>query len=175
MASLNVPLSVRLSEEDTSFLAELTIDGAITASDKIRGLIRQARNRAEPIESFPAALSQSHDYLAVAVRAVRVIEQDTDRHSEVVVSLMTAVEEFLALALTSPTMDASVDGLIRYEARLVDCAARMTEQLLRWAVTPTAPAYDPTVVTRRLAGLTDLMQLISAATAARLNKEPEHG
>ncbi len=41
MASLTTPLSVRLSEDDTSFLSKLEIDGAVTASDKIRGLIRQ--------------------------------------------------------------------------------------------------------------------------------------
>ena len=72
MASLTTPLSVRLSEDDTSFLSKLEIDGAVTASDKIRGLIRQARQRAEPLDSFPAALAVSHDHMAATVRAVRV-------------------------------------------------------------------------------------------------------
>lgn len=169
MASLTTPLSVRLSEEDTSFLSRLEIDGAVTASDKIRGLIRQARQRAEPAESFPAALALSHDHLAAAVRSVRILEQDLDRHSDVASGLMAAAEEFLALALAVPRPDAagSPDILVRHEARLVDCAARMTEQLLRWAVTPTAPAYDPAVVSRRLEGLKDLMRLVTAAEAAR--------
>ncbi len=169
MASLNTPLSVRLSDEDTSFLAELEVDGAVTASDKIRGLIRRARQKAEPIESFPAALMVSHDHLAAAVRRLRLIEQDLDRHSEVAVCLLTAAEEFLALALTTPRPDAVrvADDLVRHEARLVDCAARMMEQLLRWAVTPTAPAYDSAVISRRLAGVADLMRLVSAAFAAR--------
>lgn len=169
MASLNTPLSVRLSDEDTSFLANLEVDGAVTASDKIRGLIRQARQRAEPVDSFPAALVISHEQLAAAVRAVRIIEQDLDCHSDVAVGLMTVAEEFLALALTAPRPGSAgaADDLVRHEARLVDCGARMTEQLLRWAVTPTAPAYDPAVISRRLADLADLMRLVSAATAAR--------
>jgi hypothetical protein len=169
MASLNTPLSVRLSDEDTSFLAELEFEGAITASDKIRALIRQARQRAEPVVSFPAALAVSHEQLAAAVRRLRIIEQDLDRHSEVAVGLLTVAEEFFALALTAPQPDAvrASEDLARHEARLVDCAARMTEQLLRWAVTPTAPAYDPSVVSRRLAEMTDLMTLVSAALAAR--------
>lgn len=167
MASLTTPLSVRLSEDDTSFLAELEIEGAVTASDKIRGLIRQARHRAEPVDSFPVALAISHKHLAAAVRSVRVIEQDLDCHSEVAVGLMTTAEEFLALALATPRPGAATSDLSRHEARLVDCAARMTEQLLRWAVTPTAPAYDPAVITRRLAGLSDLMRIVSAAQAAR--------
>lgn len=167
MASLTTPLSVRLSDVDTSFLSELEIDGAVTASDKIRGLIRQARQRSEPVASFPAALALSHDHLAAAIRAIRVLEQEADCHSEVTVGLMTTAEEFLALALAVPGADVGAEELARYEARLVDCAARMTEQLLRWAITPAAPAYDPRVVTRRLSGLTDLMQLVSAARAAR--------
>ncbi|MEM9965633.1 MAG: hypothetical protein AAGC58_09830 [Asticcacaulis sp.] len=167
MASLTTPLSVRLSDVDTSFLSELEIDGAVTASDKIRGLIRQARHRAEPAASFPAALAISHDHLAAATRAIRIIEQDANCHSDVTVSLMTTAEEFLALALAVPRAGAGADELTQFEERLVDCAARMTEQLLRWAVTPTAPAYDATVVIRRLAGLSDIMQLVSAARAAR--------
>lgn len=168
MASLSTPLSVRLSEDDTAFLATLQIDGAVTASEKIRGMIRQARQRAESPDSFPAALAFSHDHMAAAVRATRVFEESTDRHSDVTVGLMTAAEELLALALAAPRSGSAViEDMVRHEARLVDCAARMMEQLLRWAVTPTAPAYDAHVVSRRVTTMMDLMRLVSAASAAR--------
>lgn len=168
MASLSTPLSVRLSEDDTAFLASLEMDGAVTASEKIRGLIRQARQRADSPDSFPAALAFSHEHLAAAVRAVRVIEDGVDLHSDVTVGLMTTAEELLALALAAPRPGvAEVGDLVRHEARLVDCAARMMEQLLRWTVTPTAPAYDIHVVSRRIAVMADLMRLVSAASAAR--------
>lgn len=169
MASLTTPLSVRLTDTDTTFLTRLEVEGAITASDKIRGLIRMARQRAETPESFPAALAISHDQLASAVRGVRVLEQEVGEHSDVAASLLTAAEEFLAIALTAPRPGGQVsrDDLVRHEARLVDCAARLTEQLLRWAVTPTAPAYDATVVSRRVAQLSDIMTLITAASAAK--------
>ena len=169
MASLTTPLSVRLSERDTAFLAQLQVDGAVTASDKIRGLIRLARQRAENPESFPDALAVSHDQLGASVRGVRVLEQSIGEHSDVAAGLMLIAEEFLALALSAPR-NAGEDlksSLILYEARMVDCAARLTEQLLRWAVTPTAPAYDPKVVTRRVAQLADIMQLITSASAGR--------
>jgi hypothetical protein len=169
MASLTTPLSVRLSDEDTGFLAALEIDGAVTASDKIRGLIRQARQRSEPIESFSEALSVSHDHMTSALRALRLLEEEADLHSDVMVGLLGTVEEFLALALATPRPGSrtSREDLVRHEARVVDCAARMTAQLLRWAVTPRAPAYDPAVVSRHLAGLAELMRLASAAEAAR--------
>ena len=169
MASLNSPLSVRLSDEDTNFLAELEIDGAVTASDKIRGLIRQARQRAEKPESFAEALAISHDRLGATIRALRIVEQEVGVHSDVSVGLLAAAEEFLALALIAPRSgeDDAAAELKRHEARLVDCATRLAEQLLRWAVTPTAPAYDPTVVARRMAGLTELMRIICASSDAR--------
>ena len=163
MASLTTPLSVRLSEDDTAFLASLEIEGAVTASDKIRGLIRQARQKSGTPTSYVAALEASHEQMATAVRAVRTIEDGEDRHSDVVVGLMTTAEELLAQAMATPRpQEAGMEDLVRHEARLVDCAARMTEQLLRWAVTPTAPAYDAHVVTRRLEGMKALMKLVSA-------------
>ncbi len=167
MASLTTPLSVRLSEDDTSFLAKLQIDGALTASDKIRALIRQAREREGRPESFSAALAISHDQLAASFRALRLLEAGAEAHSDVAVGLMTTAEELLAVALSAPGEAGGREALVRHEARLVDCAARMTEQLLRWAVTPTAPAYDAGVVARRIAALGELMQIILAARAAR--------
>jgi hypothetical protein len=169
MASLTTPLSVRLSDEDTGFLAALEIDGAVTASDKIRGLIRQARQRSEPIESYSEALSASHEHMTSALRALRLIGADLDMHSDVAVGLLGVAEEYLALALAVPRPGprATRDEVVRYESRLVDCAARMTAQLLRWGVTPHAPAYDPAVVSRHLAGLVELMRLVSAAEPAR--------
>ena len=169
MASLTTPLSVRLSEEDTVFLAGLEVDGAVTASDKIRGLIRLARQRSQTPDSFPTALAISHDQLGSAVRALRIIEQELGEHSDVAAGLMTLAEEFLALALVAPRPggQTSREDLVRHEARLVDCAARLTEQLLRWAVTPTAPAFDPKVVSRRVAQLVDIISLTTAAMAAQ--------
>lgn len=169
MASLTTPLSVRLSEDDTTFLAGLEVEGAITASDKIRGLIRLARQRAETPDSFSAALAHSHDQLGAAVRGLRILEQELGEHSDVAAGLMAAAEEFLALALTAPRPggQGSRADLVRYEAKLVDCAARMTEHLLRWAVTPTAPAFDAKVVSRRMVQLGDIISLTTAAIAAQ--------
>jgi hypothetical protein len=174
MVALNTPLSVRLSEEDSAFLAQLELEGAVTSSDKVRGLIRLARQRQQRPDSFAGALAASHEALGPALRTVREAEQATDRRSGVVVGLLTGVEEFLALALTTPAEMAGADPerMLRHEARLVDCAARMTEQMLRWAVTPSAPAYDPGVVARRLAALNDLMTLITAAVAPTAAPSP---
>ncbi|MFN3228901.1 MAG: hypothetical protein ACK41P_03520 [Asticcacaulis sp.] len=175
MASLTTPLSVRLTEGDTAFLSLLEVDGAVTASDKIRALIRQARRRAEPVATFEDALSVSHQQFAPAVRGLHLIEQDRGCRSDVVFGLLATAEAFVALAMTAPGKEASVADLSRYEARLVEAAARLSEQLLRWALTPTAPAYDPDVVSRRIAGLVEILKLVSAARAASPREGHDHG
>ena len=154
--------------EDVAFLARLEIDGTVTASDKIRALIRQARGRADGAGSFGQALAISHDELAPALHGLRLLEQEAGIHSEVAVGLMSIAEEHLALALAAPRPGESrpAEALITHEARLVDCAARMAGLLLRWGVTKSAPAYDKAVVTRHLHALMDLINLISAAHAA---------
>lgn len=170
MASLTTPLSVRLADDDVAFLAKLEIDGAITASDKIRALIRQARESSDDVGSFAGALTLSHDQLAPALRRVRLLEEEGHVHSEVEIGLLAMAEEYFALALAAPRpgQGQPAEALIAHEAKLVDCATRMTGLLLRWGVTSAAPAYDAAVVTRHLRSLIDLMTLISAADAARV-------
>lgn len=168
MALLATPLSVRLADEDVTFLARLEIEGAVTASDKIRALIRQARERAEQPGSFPQALRASHDQLAPALRDLRLLEEQSGVHSEVLVGLLTAAEEYLALALAAPRQGdpEPAEALRAHEAKVVDCAVRMAGSLMRWGMTPSAPAYDRTVVRRHLSTLAELMKMIAAADAA---------
>ncbi|NEX94181.1 hypothetical protein G3573_15490, partial [Caulobacter sp. 17J65-9] len=109
-------------------------------------------------------LGASHDLLAPAARAVRTAEDRVDAHSDVMVGLLTAAEDLLAQALAVPgeLQEPDAARLAKTEAKLVDRAARLAEQLMRWAVTPSAPAYDPTVVADRVASLRDLMRLLTA-------------
>lgn len=171
MVGLNKPLSVRLADDDAVFLATLRIDDAITASDKVRALIRQARQRAETPEGYSGALGVSRDLLTRPAHAVREAEDRAGVHSGVVRTLLSEAEELLAVGLAAPAEVRSAEprDLARYESRLVERAARIAEQLLRWSVTPTAPAYDPAVVSQRMAALADLIALHAA------RKESSHG
>lgn len=165
MVGYNKPLSVRLADEDSVFLATLQLDDATTASDKVRALIRMARQRAEAPDGYQAAHALSRDLLSPAHRAIRTEEDRNGAHSAVVLALLSDIEELFALALTAPadTAGGARSDLVRYEAKLVDRAGRITEHLLRWAVTPDAPAYDPAVVAERIAPLGELVRRIPKA------------
>ena len=47
MSSKTVPLSVRISHDDAEYIAGLKIDDALTPSDKVRAIIRDARKARE--------------------------------------------------------------------------------------------------------------------------------
>lgn len=163
---LNKPLSVRLTDEDSIFLAGLELEDATTASDKVRALIRLARQRGQTPEDYGTALSISRDMLAGPLRALRLAEARDDRHSAVLVGLTSAVEDFLALALLTPhAAEGGPAEMTRHEARMVERAARLTEMMLRWAVTAQTQAYDTRAVAERLAPLAELMTLVAGARA----------
>ena len=43
MSANRIPLSVRIDQEEADFIAQLSIEGASTPSEKIRELLKQAR------------------------------------------------------------------------------------------------------------------------------------
>ena len=47
-----VPISVRVSNEDAEFIATLQIDNAVTPSDKVRSLIKEAKQKKERVVSY---------------------------------------------------------------------------------------------------------------------------
>ncbi len=48
MSANRIPLSVRIDQEEADFIAQLSIEGASTPSEKIRELLKQARMSHEP-------------------------------------------------------------------------------------------------------------------------------
>ena len=58
-ATNRIPVSVRITQEDADFIAELKIEGANTPSEKIRELLKQAR----------LAHTQTRDYGAARGKA----------------------------------------------------------------------------------------------------------
>ena len=51
-ATNRIPVSVRITQEDADFIAELKIEGANTPSEKIRELLKQARLAKKPTSTI---------------------------------------------------------------------------------------------------------------------------
>ena len=77
MAAANrIPISVRISQEDADFIAELKIEGANTPSEKIRELLTQARLAHSQTHDYGTALAAQEQFFQVARRDVLHAEKE---------------------------------------------------------------------------------------------------
>ena len=58
-----IPISVRISQEDADFIANLQVEGANTPSEKIRELLKQARQSYTQPQDYGTALAQAEQFL----------------------------------------------------------------------------------------------------------------
>ena len=140
MAAANrIPISVRISQEDADFIAELKIEGANTPSEKIRELLTQARLAHSQTHDYGTALVAQEQFFQVARRDVLHAEKEWGIHSHIVARL------FEQLAADLPE-NAQAADLKRYECELMRRIVRLTDSILQLAVTGKGAAYDDTVL-----------------------------
>jgi hypothetical protein len=162
-----VPLSVRISHEDAAFLARLAVPGAVTASEKVRALIGEARERhrsaTEPEESVAFIMS----IIERRYQEVRAVQGAAAIHSEFVARIGGWLPGFMSLFLKKPiaktTLPADVtesEALRRFEKELVGEVFGLMEGALRLAVTREEPCYDPAVISSNLSVIQELVELV---------------
>jgi len=161
----NVPLSVRVSEEDAEFIARLQFTGATTPSDKIRAMIGEARRRHEGVQDFEGALSMLEDMLAPVLRRLQNAEMEQRLHSELLSHVAHWLPELVALLLTSfsSTKRLEREHLQDLESELADRVFRLIEDVLRMGITRECRGYDPAVVARRMDPVLELAALARAS------------
>jgi len=167
MASKTTPLSVRVAEEDSDFLAGLDIPGATTPSDKIRALIRDARMRHAGEQSYAEGLAFQEEQLAPLARKLRGSERDLNMHSELLVHFMNWLPEttaYLHAHLGEENMgDEATDALLALERGISERLVSLMEACLRLAVTPVEPCYDTSCVRSKSAPILELSSLIKSS------------
>ena len=163
MPSKRIPLSVRISQDDAAFLANLTIAGVTTPSDKLRELIRQARQRHVGFGNYATCLAFHQEMMAPFIRGLREAENVSGQHSELLVELSDWLPEmaaFLISGLPSQGDEDAADGLATLESGAADRVVRLMSAVLRMAVTAEDPCYDPKAVSGRLDSVLELCQII---------------
>lgn len=142
------PLSARIPSDLYLWLAQLQVDGATTNSDKVRVLLGQLKRQHDGAFDYVAAHAWARDLTSRVREALVRAEGQGGRHSEVVSLLLEHLTSSLALAISQAPV--TEEAIARFEDALVRRAAAMCETLLRQAATPSAAAYDPTVVRRHM-------------------------
>lgn len=152
MPHKTVPVSVRLPEDDAGFLSSLHLEGATSASEKLRALIADARKRQHGTEEYPAALKLAEENLAPTLRIIRSSERDNGLHSELVSRLGEWLPDCMAYLIASNGVATELDAdtLTDIERGLADRVFVLIQSILQMGVTRESPCYDPSVIDDRL-------------------------
>ena len=161
--SKSTPFSVRLLPEDADFIASLEMDDAITPSDKIRSIIRDARLKYESGSDYASGLKNAREALRPITQAVKALELEEKQHSELVAAFLDWVAEAYAYAAAARQIDGK-NGKIdakQLEADIVDRCFRLFELIARMGVTSKAPCYNKEIINAHFESLEELIQLIN--------------
>ena len=167
MPGKSVPISVRISDEDASFLAGLEVPGAITPSEKVRVLISNARRIRSGEIDYAGSVQAFSELLSPVERAVVIAEQETGVHSElvaVVLRWLPEMQSFLGDTGRHVRSDPGTESLSRIEAGIADRGFGLFDHVLRLGVTVENPCYEKTAVTRRAGLVSRLFTLVESAS-----------
>ncbi len=163
MSQKNNPISVRVSDADLDFLDRLNIDDAETPSEKMRAIIRQAKLRQAGMYSYHAALGVMRDLLEPVAGRIRELEREEQQHSELIINTYHWVKELTAYMLSGIDQEHDQTELIdlaTLENNVLDRLLRQMEYLLRLAVTPKGPCYQPGIIREQIEPILELAQVI---------------
>lgn len=165
MGAKSVPLSVRLSKDDATYIASLKAPDAVTMSEKVRHLVREARIAAERGETFAGVVEQTEDTLAPLKQALDKIEQNQGGRSALLRALIVALPRILA-QLEAADVDGDPPILESMTSLEADAASRikdLLDQMARLCVTQQAPCLDPDVMREKIADpLVELIEIIKS-------------
>ena len=164
-------MSVRVPSEDVEWLSSLEIAGAVTPSDKLRGLIAQMRRQHQGTMDYASCVAWLRDLLAPFVTALRDVEHRHKLHSDAVNAIVEWVPQIAALMLAERRFgkDAPAQAAALEEALLQRCF-QLFNTLLRLGVMPRAECYDPAAIERHLGRVLELAEMISNDRKQRKGK-----
>ena len=157
----SVPLSVRVSPDDASFINNIDIAGADTPSDKVRALLSEARKRRQGFSDYPSCVAMVAEMLAPTLHRLRAAEHLERVHSELLIELLQWMPEAMAFVLTSLSDEANDrSDLESFEEGVAERLFRLIENVIRMNVTRKCRGYDPEVVAKRIAPVVELVNVI---------------
>lgn len=154
MLNKSQSISVRLSPEDYAYLTRIEQNGAVTQSEKVRELIRMAREQVGS-ESFARAyLSAS----AVIAPILAQCKQAPESRSDLCEALLLGVAETAAAVQATSRDD---DFLIQLEQRLLPVSEQLVQQLLTAMLSAHANRATPDINHERKQRLLELITTLS--------------
>lgn len=145
-------VTLRLDEDDLTFLAQIEVGGAANLSEKIRALLAEARSQREGLDDFGAAYDFVRGLLAVPERRIRQAEVATQQRSELVSRVLAWMPETVAFVLSGSSLQANDDtarSLRDFERGVAERAMVLTESMLQLAQAGFPGCHAPEALARR--------------------------
>ena len=167
MSSKTVPFSARISLEDASFISNLSFEGAVTPSDKLRSLLAQIRRREQQSSNYAENLQQMQEWLAPLQQQWQIRQQQVQQPAEVMMALLQWLPEMLALVQShSATLaDTAAPQLRQIEFAVLQQLYRLNAAVLPLQLQRGYQASPNQQQTQRQ-DLVRLAELISSSTPA---------
>jgi len=145
-------VTLRLDEDDLTFLAQIEVAGATNLSEKIRALLAEARSQREGLDDFGAAYDFVRGLISVPERRIHQAEVASQQRSELVARVLAWMPETVAFVLSGSPLQANEDtarSLRDFERGLGERAMVLTESVLQLAQAGFPGCYAPDVLSRR--------------------------
>jgi hypothetical protein len=152
-------VSARIPADLYAWFASLEVEGAVTSSDKLRVLLGQLKRQHDGAMDFASANAWFRDLAGRLRQDMATLERDGSGHSEVMNSLVEHLAAMAATVISAHPQSRKEAQSV--EDQLVRRGVSMAEALLRQGITAQAAAYDPKVIRRHAASLTDMARLMA--------------
>jgi len=130
-------VTLRLDEDDLTYLSQVEISGAGNLSEKIRALISEARAQRDGMRNYAAAHDFSRQLFARVDRQVNSAEVEAAARSELTHRVLAWLPEAVAFALSANLADEDqskdVAALSNFEVGVAERAFSMVDSMLQLA------------------------------------------
>lgn len=164
MSGRSIPLSVRITADDATFLASYEANGAATLSDKVRNLISEAKQRRLGEEDYSQSLEFVQETLAPSFARLRNLESKNELHSTLLAQFVHWIPDIIAYWMAGVPKEDDPDAennLMELENAIANRIFNLIESVLRLGVLPTSRCYTPEIIAQHLAPVLELTDIIS--------------
>ncbi len=154
-----MPLSVRVSDEDAVFLANLEIGDAVTPSEKLRALLQEARRRHAGMHDAVEGGLILRDMATPAWRVVRRLEALTGRRSDLILRLYERLPDLMALLIAGPEND-DEKRLDAFEADVMEQICLLLKDFISLGLTSPLRVHSQTNFDAEMKSIMELVELV---------------
>jgi hypothetical protein len=145
-------VTLRLDEDDLTYLSQVEISGAGNLSEKIRALLAEARAQREGCEDFAAAHDFSRRLFARIEREIHAAEMESDVRSEFVHRTLAWLPEVTAYVLSARRSEERVESrqnLERFELGLAERVFSLVDSMLQMSHAGFSGCYSSDKLVKR--------------------------